>query len=783
MRGNIMQLEQSFLLDEEREGFFIPSEIKQAWAAELEVFSEVDIICKKHNISYFAEWGTLLGTVRHRGFIPWDDDFDICMKRDDYNRFLQVAPEELPDGFEVYNYKNHEDFWSFMARVVGKRKICFEKNHLRKFHGFPYIAGIDIFVLDYVSADREKEKNRDAIARYVITVADAIGEGKLGQAQKKESLKKIQEICKVFIAQNLNDHELRIRLYEIAEMLFAMFTDDESAELTQMMPMGLYQQDYWLPKEYYEETVWLPFENKTMPVPCGYDAMLRKRYGDYMKVVKDGGGHDYPFFETQRKSLQAVLDFDIPAYQFKKENLYTDREETFREKIEKSLKLLRQNSMQTEMDMEKGDIEQVRQSIINCQQVAIDIGNMMEQAQRVDEKIIHELEFYCEKCFEIYEQTEYLQNGDGNGNEGKKLSCGLLKTAQIIQKSVEETVLSKKEVVFIVARLSQWKGIESVWKTASQDGACNVFVIPVPYYYKDYDGTFLSAQYEGDDFPTNVEITNYREYDFKLRCPDIIFFQNPYDEWNPVYSLDRTFYSSNLKKYTKQLVYIPPFVVEEFSKMNEKAIYNMRFYVNMPGVVLADKVIVQSENMRKLYIDVLSKFAGEDTREVWKEKIAAIGLPLQDTGHGVNFNYDELPEKWRKILCRKNGEKKVAILYRIEISSFIQYDEKMIEKIENNLQIFYEQREKVALIWCPNDLVMSVLKQRREKLYKKYCDIVDAYKEQNWGIFCNQLEVIEKILPFCEGYYGDGSSLANKFRMDGKAVMIENVNVCDNARE
>lgn len=144
-----MLFHNSYFEDEVRDGFFVPSEIKRAWAAELEVLSEIDKICKKYKIQYFADWGTLLATVRHEGFIPWDDDLDIVMKREDYRRFMEIAQTELPEGFSAYNFRNHDNLWLFLGRVVGKRRICFEEEHLERFHQFPYIAGVDIFVLDY----------------------------------------------------------------------------------------------------------------------------------------------------------------------------------------------------------------------------------------------------------------------------------------------------------------------------------------------------------------------------------------------------------------------------------------------------------------------------------------------------------------------------------------------------------------------------------------------------------------------------------------------------------
>ena len=78
-----MTFNNTYFEDEVRDGFFVPSEIKRAWVAELEVLSEIDKICKKHNIQYFADRGVLLATVRHEGFILWDDDLDIVIKRED----------------------------------------------------------------------------------------------------------------------------------------------------------------------------------------------------------------------------------------------------------------------------------------------------------------------------------------------------------------------------------------------------------------------------------------------------------------------------------------------------------------------------------------------------------------------------------------------------------------------------------------------------------------------------------------------------------------------------
>lgn len=94
-----MEFPQNYFCAEVRDDFEIPAMMKRAWAAELEVLSVIADVCERHHLQYFADYGTLLGAVRHKGFIPWDDDIDICMLREDYMELIRVLPEELPQGF------------------------------------------------------------------------------------------------------------------------------------------------------------------------------------------------------------------------------------------------------------------------------------------------------------------------------------------------------------------------------------------------------------------------------------------------------------------------------------------------------------------------------------------------------------------------------------------------------------------------------------------------------------------------------------------------------------
>lgn len=84
-----------FLKEEYRNGYLITEKMKKVWAVELDLLSELDRVCKKYNIKYYAAFGTLLGAIRDKGFIPWDDDIDVWLLRDEYERLKQVAPKEF----------------------------------------------------------------------------------------------------------------------------------------------------------------------------------------------------------------------------------------------------------------------------------------------------------------------------------------------------------------------------------------------------------------------------------------------------------------------------------------------------------------------------------------------------------------------------------------------------------------------------------------------------------------------------------------------------------------
>ncbi len=305
----------SFFEDEERDGFTIPSFMKHAWAAQLEMLALVDKICIENDISYFADWGTLLGAVRHKGYIPWDDDIDICMMRSDIERFAEVVDKY--DGIELHNIFNTPDHGMRANRVTNKVTFSVERSNYKRYHGFPFSAGIDIFIIDYVPRDKELEKEWVESTRICsgiinsrewISTHSPADEGYVGQVRAvKDAIKELERICNIqFSEENPTDQEILI----LAEEISGLYSGEDSDYLTQMACLGV-GMPYYISKDTYSKSIRVPFENTTIPIPANYDELLRLKYGDnYMTPINQGSGHDYPFYDNLIRAIYEDRAFD-----------------------------------------------------------------------------------------------------------------------------------------------------------------------------------------------------------------------------------------------------------------------------------------------------------------------------------------------------------------------------------------------------------------------------------------------------------------------------------------
>ena len=152
------------------------------------------------------------------------------MKRSDYNKFLAAAPQELPKGYKLLNFHN-DDYWEMLTRVVNGDKINFDKAYLEKFHGFPYVAGIDIFPLDFVAPDEQEEILRGSLIKHIMAASDALENESIVTEAAEKLICQVEEWCNVAIDRS---SKVKRQLFTLAEQLFSLYSEEESDEITLM---------------------------------------------------------------------------------------------------------------------------------------------------------------------------------------------------------------------------------------------------------------------------------------------------------------------------------------------------------------------------------------------------------------------------------------------------------------------------------------------------------------------------------------------------------------------
>lgn len=416
----------------------------------------------------------------------------------------------------------------------------------------------------------------------------------------------------------------------------------------------------------------------------------------------------------------------------------------------------------------------VLDALADCQEIAIQMGEGIEQTEGADKEIeaIRFLEQYCETLYQMSVQLEEISAESFY----KSLEDALL--------SVEKAVLRmpiRKEIVFLPYKASMWDSLESVYLAAAQDENCDAYVVPIPYYDRNADESLGMMHYEGGEYPSNIPITPYEEYHLEERRPDAIYIHNPYDDNNYVTCVPERYFASRLRNYTDQLVYIPYYVLDDIKPDDHEKIEKFQNLCLMPGVIYAHKVIVQSENMRQIYINAflenakwLAGYMGHFDRKKLEDKILALGSPKFDRVRSMSRDTIKVPDDWLRLIEKSDGTWKKIILYNTSVNAFFKYNEKMLTKIQSVMDKFKEARDKVVLLWRPHPLVAGALQSLRPELLAEYERLVERYRKEGYGIYDDSADV-DRAIVLSDAYYGDYSSLVQLYQEIGKPVMIEDV--------
>lgn len=271
--------------DEIRSSFLVTTDRKKIWNKEIELLLEVDRICKKYAIPYFAINGTLLGAARHQGFIPWNDCIEVAMIRPDYMRFLQDASQEISTPYFLQNAYTDTRIINW-SKLMDDRTSAIEDWENDCFHQGMFV---DIFPMDAVTDGTERGSLIDEMSKELWMcvlspqlVAEGLNNGTVTHVPK--------QLLERIIEMTLSE---RMHVYED----FCTKHFDESSQV-------FFQMDYWgnrsksISKDAFSSISYMDFEQIKVPVLSGYDEFLTQVYGQWRTPTHIPTGHEGALMST-----------------------------------------------------------------------------------------------------------------------------------------------------------------------------------------------------------------------------------------------------------------------------------------------------------------------------------------------------------------------------------------------------------------------------------------------------------------------------------------------------
>ena len=378
-----------------------------------------------------------------------------------------------------------------------------------------------------------------------------------------------------------------------------------------------------------------------------------------------------------------------------------------------------------------------------CQDGAIQLGTLIEKTEGEGFVTVPLIENYCELVYQIHEELAQGEAVEGN-RAAKRLRQALIK----VENSIRNDIKVRLEIVFFPYKASMWDSMESVWRAADADPDCDAYVVPIPYFDRNPDGSFKKKHYEGNDYPSDVPVVRYEDYDLETRRPDVVYIHNPYDEFNYVTSVDPRYYSYELKKYAEKLIYIP-YYATSVGWGESKGFCSAYQHV--------DYIIVQAEKYRQ--------FIGA---HIPKEKILPFGSPKFDRVIRMCADPGEPPEEWKPLM-----EGRKVYFYNTSIAGMLADTKRFLKKMEYVFQCFHG-REDSCLIWRPHPLLESTFTSMRAEYYPSFRKLKSEFIEKKLGIYDDTPDVTQTI-ALCDAYIGDsGSSVTSLFGIAGKPLFILN---------
>ncbi len=295
-----IDLPEGFLDEEIRCDYLVSKQMKEVWAIELDLLNELDKICTENGLIYFACAGTMLGAVRHKGFIPWDDDIDVMMLRDEYEKLCSLSSKFMEPYF-FQTESNDKGSMRGHAQLRNSETTAILEFDLPGKYSFNQGIFIDIFPIDNLpNEEKEREefvkilKRRKRNYQRIRDIPSHFGSSK---SKVKNALRPVVSPGLRFLDKRFSLSHKMCLAYEKECKKYSSIITNQGSILT-LAELG--DRFTWDNSDLFGATSRVPFEFLDIPLPSGYLNILQKSYGDWKKPVKVGTNHGKTIFNCYK---------------------------------------------------------------------------------------------------------------------------------------------------------------------------------------------------------------------------------------------------------------------------------------------------------------------------------------------------------------------------------------------------------------------------------------------------------------------------------------------------
>ncbi len=295
-----ISLPENFLDEEVRCGYTVTKQMKEVWAVILDLLAQVQLLCEKHNIEYFADSGTLLGAVRHKGFIPWDDDIDLMMTRENFEKFSFYAKNELSAPYFYQDEFNEKGSLRLIGKLFNSNTTAIRVAEKNRHFTFNQGIFLDIICFDNFP-DNIKEK--DDFIKKTDTLREKAKKlncltYRYNPEDDKLSLKRSIKTFFKFVY-------TKLKISNVFFLKLNKYCQKYNKLSTQEIASVLFKGKREPPqlKQDYAVSLTVPFEFMKINIPKGYENILNKQYGDWKNFEIGSSNHGDLIIDTGKSYM------------------------------------------------------------------------------------------------------------------------------------------------------------------------------------------------------------------------------------------------------------------------------------------------------------------------------------------------------------------------------------------------------------------------------------------------------------------------------------------------